>query len=62
MPFGAVVVGNKESRARKESADEEAKMKGPLQNSNVTQHFLSEQLRTVLFLGFMFSYHFLNMI
>lgn len=58
MPFGGVV--NKEVRARKEIADEEAKIKGPLQGSSATRH-LSEQPRTVLFLGLLFSYHFLNM-
>lgn len=60
LPFG--VVGNKEGRGRKESADEEGKMKGPPQSSGTTRHFLSEQLRTVLFLSFMFSYCFLNTI
>lgn len=60
FPFG--VVGNKEGRARRESADEEGKIKDPPQSSGATQHFLSQQLRTVLFLSFMFSYCFLNTI
>lgn len=61
MPFGVVVVGNKEGKARKESADEEAKIRGPLQSSSAAWHFLSELLGTVLLLRLMFSYRFLNM-
>lgn len=59
LPFCVVMVRN-EGRAKRESADEEAKIKRSLQSSNTTRPFLREQLRTVMFLGLIFLYHFLN--